>query len=139
MVDCIAFYSPLAAFLSCLLSLFQIVPKLLIIPFLCLKDYTVNHRISALGTFFKFRPSRHYGSPSTVHLPPKKALQKNATSYTSCFLKLRFRKPLVDSAINKLSQEPDKEIHTVPSADQIKKYTPCLQQTHVFKNTYIPK
>ena len=33
------------------------------------------------------------------------------------FSKLRFPKTLVDSNINKFSQEPDKEIHTVPSAD----------------------
>ena len=61
-------------------------------------------------------------------ISPKKALQKNATSYTSCFSKLRFRKPLVDSAINKLNQEPDKEIHTVPSAD------PCVYLLLPFKD-----
>ena len=33
------------------------------------------------------------------------------------FSKLRYPKTLVDSSINKFSQEPDKEIHTVPSAD----------------------
>ena len=32
------------------------------------------------------------------------------------FSKLRYPKALVDSTINKFSQEPDKEIHTVPSA-----------------------
>ena len=31
--------------------------------------------------------------------------------------KLRYPKRLVDSTINKFSQEPDKEIHTVPSVD----------------------
>ena len=33
------------------------------------------------------------------------------------FSKLRYPKTLVDSSINKFSQEPDKELHTVPSAD----------------------
>ena len=33
------------------------------------------------------------------------------------FSKLRYPKTLVDSTINKFSQEPDKEIHTVPSVD----------------------
>ena len=33
------------------------------------------------------------------------------------FSKLRYLKTLVDSSINKFSQEPDKEMHTVPSAD----------------------
>ena len=33
------------------------------------------------------------------------------------FSKLRYPKRLVDSTINKFSQEPDKEIHTVPSVD----------------------
>ena len=33
------------------------------------------------------------------------------------FSKLRYSKTLVDSTINKFSQEPDKEIHTVPSVD----------------------
>ena len=33
------------------------------------------------------------------------------------FSKLRYPKTLVDSSINKFRQEPDKEIHTVPSAD----------------------
>ena len=33
------------------------------------------------------------------------------------FSKLRYPKTFFDSSINKFSQEPDKEIHTVPSAD----------------------
>ena len=33
------------------------------------------------------------------------------------FSKLRYPKTLVDSTTNKFSQEPDKEIHTVPSVD----------------------
>ena len=33
------------------------------------------------------------------------------------FSKLRYPKTLADSSINSFSQEPDKEIHTVPSAD----------------------
>jgi len=33
------------------------------------------------------------------------------------FSKLRYPIKLVDSTINEFSQEPDKEIHTVPSAD----------------------
>ena len=33
------------------------------------------------------------------------------------FSKLRYPKRLVDSTINKFSQEPDKEIHTMPSVD----------------------
>ena len=33
------------------------------------------------------------------------------------FLKQRYPKTVVDSTINKFSQEPGKEIHTVPSAD----------------------
>ena len=33
------------------------------------------------------------------------------------FSKLRYPKTLVDSTINKFSQERDKEIHTVPSVD----------------------
>ena len=33
------------------------------------------------------------------------------------FAKLHYPKTLVDSNINKFSQEPDKKIHTVPSAD----------------------
>ena len=53
----------------------------------------------------------------TVYLPPKKVLQKNATSYAPCFQSCAMRKKMVNSNINRFSQEPDEEIHPVPSAD----------------------
>ena len=42
---------------------------------------------------------------------------KECNKLRTMFSKLRYPKTLVDSSINKFSQEPDKEIHTVPLAD----------------------
>ena len=42
---------------------------------------------------------------------------KECNKLCTMFSKLRYPKTLVDSTINKFSQEPDKEIHTVPSVD----------------------
>ena len=42
---------------------------------------------------------------------------KECNKLRTMFSKLRYPKTLVDSTINKFSQEPDKEIHTVPSVD----------------------
>ena len=53
----------------------------------------------------------------TVYSPPKNVLQKNATSYAPCFQSCAIRKKIVDSNINRFSQELDEEIHPVPSAD----------------------
>ena len=45
------------------------------------------------------------------------------------FSKLRYPKTLVNSIINKISQEPDKEMHTVPSADaSVYTVLPCKDQ-----------
>ena len=47
----------------------------------------------------------------------KEGFAKESNKLRTIFSKLRFPKTLVDSTINKFSQEPDKEIHTVPSVD----------------------
>ena len=47
----------------------------------------------------------------------KEGLAKECNKLRTIFSKLRYPKTLVDSTINKFSQEPDKEIHTVPSVD----------------------
>ena len=46
----------------------------------------------------------------------KEGFAKECNKLRTIFSKLRYPKTLVDS-INRFSQEPDKEIHTVPSAD----------------------
>ena len=46
----------------------------------------------------------------------KQGFAKECNRLRTMFSKLRYPKTLVDSTINKFSQEPDKEIHTVPSA-----------------------
>ena len=43
--------------------------------------------------------------------------ERKKNKLRTMFSKLRYPKTLVDSTINKLSQEPDKEIHTMPSVD----------------------
>ena len=47
----------------------------------------------------------------------KEGFAKECNKLRTIFSKLRYPKTLVDSSINRFSQEPDKEIHTVPSAD----------------------
>ena len=47
----------------------------------------------------------------------KEGFAKESNKLRTIFSKLRFPKTLVDSTINKFSQEPDKEVHTVPSVD----------------------
>ena len=47
----------------------------------------------------------------------KEGFAKECNKLRTMFSKLRYPKTLVDSSINKFSQEPDKEIHTVPLAD----------------------
>ena len=47
----------------------------------------------------------------------KEGFAKECNKLRTMFSKLRYPKTLVDSSINKFSQELDKEIHTVPSAD----------------------
>ena len=47
----------------------------------------------------------------------KEGFAKECNKLPTMFSKLRYPKTLVDSSINKFRQEPDKEIHTVPSAD----------------------
>ena len=47
----------------------------------------------------------------------KEGFAKEYNKLRTMFPKLRYSKTLVDSTINKFSQEPDKEIHTVPSVD----------------------
>ena len=47
----------------------------------------------------------------------KEGFAKECNKLRTIFSKLRYPKTLVDSTINKFSQEPDKEIHTVPSVD----------------------
>jgi len=47
----------------------------------------------------------------------KGGFAKECNKLRTMFSKLRYPKTLVDSSINEFSQEPDKEIHTVPSAD----------------------
>ena len=47
----------------------------------------------------------------------KEESAKECNKLRTKFSKLRYPKTLVDSSINKFSQEPDKEIHMVPSAD----------------------
>ena len=47
----------------------------------------------------------------------KEGFAKECNKLRTMFSKLRYPKTLVDSTINKFSQEPDKEIHTVPSVD----------------------
>ena len=47
----------------------------------------------------------------------KESFAKECNKLRTFFSKLRYPKTLVDSTINKISREPDKEIHTVPSAD----------------------
>ena len=47
----------------------------------------------------------------------KEGFAKECNKLRIMFSKLRYPKTLVDSTINKISQEPDKEIHTVPSTD----------------------
>ena len=47
----------------------------------------------------------------------KEGFAKECNKLRTMFSKLRYPKTLVDSSINKFRQEPDKEIHTVPSAD----------------------
>ena len=47
----------------------------------------------------------------------KEGFAKECDKLRTIFSKLRYPKTLVDSSINRFSQEPDKEIHTVPSAD----------------------
>ena len=44
-------------------------------------------------------------------------LKKECNKLRTMFSKLHYPKRLVDSNINKFSQEPDKEIHLLPSAD----------------------
>ena len=46
-----------------------------------------------------------------------KECNKLRNKLRTMFSKLRYPKTLVDSSINKFRQEPDKEIHTVPSGD----------------------
>ena len=47
----------------------------------------------------------------------KEGFAKECNKLRTMFSKLRYPKTLVDSTTNKFSQEPDKEIHTVPSVD----------------------
>ena len=47
----------------------------------------------------------------------KEGFAKECNKLRTMFSKLRYPKTLVDSTINKFSQEPDKEVHTVPSVD----------------------
>ena len=47
----------------------------------------------------------------------KEGFAKECNKLRTMFSKLRYPKTLVDSTINKFSQEPDKEIHTVTSVD----------------------
>ena len=47
----------------------------------------------------------------------KEGFAKECNKLPTMLSKLRYPKTLVDSTINTISQEPDKEIHTVPSAD----------------------
>ena len=56
--------------------------------------------------------NRAYLLPST-----KEGFAKERNKLCTMFSKQRYPKTLVDSSINKFSQESDKEIHTVPSAD----------------------
>jgi len=46
----------------------------------------------------------------------KEGFAKECNELRTMFSKLRYPKMLVDSTINKFSQEPDKEIHTMPLA-----------------------
>ena len=47
----------------------------------------------------------------------KEGFAKECNKLRTMFSKLHYPKRLVDSSINKFSQEPDKEIHPLPSAD----------------------
>ena len=47
----------------------------------------------------------------------KEGFAKECDKLRTMFSKLRYLKTLVDSTINKFSQEPGKEIHTAPSVD----------------------
>ena len=47
----------------------------------------------------------------------KGGFAKECNKLRTMISKLRYPKTLVDSSINKFRQEPDKEIHAVPSAD----------------------
>ena len=47
----------------------------------------------------------------------KEGFAKESNKLRTMFSKLRYPKTLIDSSINRFSLEPDKEIHTVPSAD----------------------
>ena len=47
----------------------------------------------------------------------KEGFAKECNKLRTMLSKLRYPKTLVDSSINKFRQEPDKEIHTVPSGD----------------------
>ena len=47
----------------------------------------------------------------------KEGFAKECNKLRTMFSKLRYPKTLVNSIINKISQEQDKEMHTVPSAD----------------------
>ena len=47
----------------------------------------------------------------------KEGFAKECNKLRTMFSKLRYPKTLVDSTTNKFRQEPDKEIHTVPSVD----------------------
>ncbi|CAH3188761.1 unnamed protein product [Porites lobata] len=47
----------------------------------------------------------------------KEGFAKECNKLRTMFSKLCYPKTLVDSTTNTLSQEPDKEIHTVPSVD----------------------
>ena len=49
--------------------------------------------------------------------PTKEGFAKECNKLRTMFSKQRYPKTLVDSTKNKFSQEPDKEIHTVPSVD----------------------
>ena len=47
----------------------------------------------------------------------KEGYEKQCNKWRTMFSKLHYLKRLVNSNINKFSQEPDKEIHSLPSAD----------------------
>ena len=54
---------------------------------------------------------------STADTATKEGFAKECNKLRTMFSKLRYPKTLFDYTINKFSQEPDKEIHTVPLAD----------------------
>ena len=78
----------------------------------CSPDTRGLWQFSACKDGFYTMVNRAYRLSST-----KEGFAKECNKLRTMFSKLRYPKTLVDSTTNKFSQEPDKEIHTVPSVD----------------------